>query len=210
MEKTMQASDLVFSEITDLNDDILPPWLTLYETAFPPEERLLIADIMASIKNKARGVEDNNRIIAVTADNKFLGLAMWTMFAHIKTAAMWYLAIKDEFRNSGIGSAVYNRVVADMRASGAERLIFEVEVPEEQNSKEHRQIAERRIGFYRRLGARLLEGIHYMQHVGPHQPPIPCHLMFHSFNQLTPQQAFDIANNIFGELVMRTGELALK
>jgi hypothetical protein len=87
-------------------------------------------------------------------------------------------------------------------------LIFDLEDPARMLTPEAACQAERRIAFYRRLGARLLGGIRYTQTVGPHQPPLHLHLMFHPIQDITAQEAFDIAHAEFGDAILQQiGEL---
>ena len=43
------AEPLFFVPIEDLHDELLLPWLDLYETAFPPTERVLISTILENL-----------------------------------------------------------------------------------------------------------------------------------------------------------------
>jgi hypothetical protein len=95
-------------------------------------------------------------------------------------------------------------------AAGARSIIFEVEIPEQAQTEPERALAERRICFYQRQGAYLLEGISYFQVIGPHQNPIPMHLMVHGVEPLSPGDAFSIAKQVFGDLVTQTGALELR
>jgi hypothetical protein len=71
-------------------------------------------------------------------------------------------------------------------------------------------LAERRIGFYRRLGARVLTGIEYLQRVGPHQPPVPMHIMVQCAGICAADEVYGWAKGLFGDAVRQVGELGLE
>jgi hypothetical protein len=71
-------------------------------------------------------------------------------------------------------------------------------------------LAARRIGFYKRRGARLLTGVEYLQRVGPHQPAVPMHIMIHCAQDCAPEKGFGWAKALFRGAVWQVGELGLE
>jgi len=67
-----------------------------------------------------------------------------------------YLAVRKEWRGRGLGAQFLTQVLAQMNECG-EHLLLELEDPEEGD----RAARERRIAFYRGLGARELQGVRY-------------------------------------------------
>ena len=202
-------SDICFHEILTLDDNLIQPWFRLYELSFPPEERILIADIIGLLINKSHGLNMNEHLIAASEDDKLLGIAYWETRPDYNLALLWYLAVEENLRGRGIGASIYNEIISQAEKSSAIALIHEVETIEHQPGDRGREQAERRIEFYRRHGAHLLNGIHYLQSVGPHQPPIPCHIMIRPFQKITPVQAFELSKSIFGDAITRKGSLTL-
>jgi ribosomal protein S18 acetylase RimI-like enzyme len=200
--------DLTFKEITDINDDLLLPWLDLYETSFPSEEKLLISTFLVQLKLKVEGKADNwYMLAALDEQGEFAGLLCYEVRADTRVAVFWYLATRPELRGGGIGTACYNEVARRARECGAALMLLEVELPEESADPD---LARRRIEFYRRQGARLLLGVRYMQSIGEHVPPIPMNMMIHPFEPVTPTQAFDAAKSYFEDDLQQVGELALE
>lgn len=196
-----------YAEIVDLHDDLLLPWLKLYETTFPPAERLLVASLLGMLKEPARA--GGNRMLAmVEADGSFVGLALYELLAEASAAALWYLAVTPERRGQGLGGDFYREIVHRLGDLPVRALLYEVEMPAQAEAP---RLARRRIRFYQRHGGKLLRGIHYMQSVGSHQPPIPMHLMVHPLHppQMAPAEAFDLAARVFGTSVTRVGTLRL-
>lgn len=199
-------ADLSFIEISSRADDLLLPWLELYETAFPASERVLVANILDILKRKEQGEQTEEHLLSVLDTNADpIGMAMYSLQPGSEAAFLWYMAVNPTIRNRGIGSVIYQEVREKILTNGPISLVFEVEIPEGQNSR----IAQRRIDFYRRQGAQLLGGIRYMQQVGYHQDPIPMHLMVHGAHSIDSQLAFELAKSVLGESLEQSGELCL-
>ena len=202
----MNAEDLSFVEITSLHDDLLLPWLVLYETAFPASERVLVASILSILKKKMLGEQDDMCLLAVNDPaGKIVGMAMFNARPGSGLAVLWYIAVVKELRGRGLGSIIYYEVLHRVYSLQAGTLFFEVEFPEDHNDAEARQ----RIRFYKKQGALLLTGIHYMQKVGWHQTPIPMHLMIHPCHPMDAQTAFNLAKSIFNDAIEQVDTLGL-
>lgn len=203
--------DVTLSDIRSLDDVRYDAYLDLYQTSFPLDEQMLVSSLNRLVRKIAAG-EDRASTMAVAVNDTGDVVAMVHFEAHEEAgaAALWYLAVAANMRCKGLGTQVYQTVVARIRSErpsiGA--LVFEVERPEEATG-EHRILAARRIAFYRRNGAKLLGGIRYTQSVG-WQPPVPMHVMVHPFNALTPEAAFEIARAVLGDAVEAIGELSLE
>lgn len=207
-------------EIHDLNDPLLLPWLDLYETAFPPGERLLVSNILGVLRLNAQG-NTGSHLIAVQAASEaagtggepgapgeagplpaLAGILFYYEPEDLEAALLGYFAVDPGMRGRGIGARIYHCLIERL-APRFRTLIFDVEDPNEMTTPEAAALAERRIGFYRRQGARLLGGIKYLQTVGWHQPPLRLRLMAHPIRETSPQQAFDLALALFGPQVLK-------
>ena len=199
-------------EISDINDDLLLPWLDLYETAFPPNERVLVSFLLKVLKDKALGrAQEHHLLAALDTDKTLVGMALVELFPSSHMALLWLFAVTPNERNRGWGARFYQAILQRMRwvqRRHTRAMLLEVEMPEQAPTDQARQLAQRRIGFYRRQGALLLQGIHYLQHVGPHQPPLPMHIMVHPFEPLDPHTAFGLAQTVFAEAITQVGALA--
>jgi len=168
----METKSFSLVELIDVNDDLLLPWLDLYETALPANERELVSSQLGLLKAKSRNDEKEQVMLAaIDEQGALFGIIQYQFNRQLSVALLWYFAVNRELRNKGLGSQMYRELCAQLTSGGIRALIFEVEIPEDAESKEGRQLAERRIAFYRRLGAKLLTGVHYLQYVGWHQPP---------------------------------------
>lgn len=194
-------------EMDGLGDPRLPDWLCLYELTFPPEERLLAGELVR-ILQKPASCQTHHMLALVETEQGLAGLGLWQSQPQLSTAYLWYLAVQPSLRGGGLGSALYQAIARGALAQHR-LLIFEVEIPAEAPDEASRRLRERRIEFYRRNGARMLKGVHYLETVGPHLPPVPMHLMAHANGLLTPAEVFTAGKGLFGSLLSQTGELSL-
>jgi len=203
------VENLEIHEITRIDDSLLFPWLDLYELSFPPSEKALVSTFLAVLNEGPRAAQRGVHLLAaVDSAGHLTGMAAHQDFQQYTAALLWYLAIVDGERAQGYGSWFYREIVESLDPS-CRALFLEVEIPDLAATSEARGLAERRIDFYRRLGARVLRGIHYRQYVGDHVPPLPMHLMVHPVQPLDPTQAFDLASRVFGPFIKKEATLRL-
>ena len=181
--------------ITELSDPNLGPWLDLYQTKFPLDEQVLVSTFIEALRCE----ETDCRLITVLEAAEVVGMACFQLIPEVHAAYLWYLAAEPE--GQGIGSWTYRRLIemAGKELPGLRAIAFEVERPEDSRDEHSRDLALRRIDFYRRAGARLCGNIRYFQDVG-WQPRIPMHLMIHPLDpiSLTVEDARGILHGVFG------------
>jgi hypothetical protein len=119
---------------------------------------------------------------------------------------LWYLATVADKRNQGYGSYFYHWILDKVKDDQLNLLLFEVEIPETAGES---ALASRRIDWYRRLGAKLIQGIKYMQYVNPDIPPKEMFLMTHQLSSADATAVFTNAKAYFGEQLEQRGELVL-
>lgn len=129
--------------------------IAIYEASFVPEER---DDTQSQLAKLQSGEKDC--YLAVDGE-QLLGFALVSYFTDFPAAFLEYLAVDPAARNGGIGSRILDYLRHDL--AGRERpdvegIIFEVDRPEDADDAAERHLRERRIGFYQRAGAVLVEG----------------------------------------------------
>lgn len=162
---------------------------TIYEDSFPPAEREPI-ECLTNLQ-----VEKKRILFVVYQDNTIVGFASVRRFNDRSLLFLDYFAIKKEARNSGIGGRVLNLIATDLRRfRAAQALIWEVESPAD-SSGEVKHLRERRIQFYLRNGARLVEehGVYRMPDISGRTESLPMRLMW---LPLTKDKVLPYCNNI--------------
>jgi GNAT superfamily N-acetyltransferase len=198
--------ELHFREIERIEDPALPDYLDLYETAFPPRERVPVSDILRLLLARQQGEPQANLLVAaLDAREELAGMAWLDVETKCAAGYLIYMAVVADRRGGGIGSRLFAELVRLLRVADpqAQALLFEVEDPEHCEEPE-RILAERRITFYRRLGARLLGGIHYLQTVPFYPEGMSMRIAALPLGELTAERAFEIAQCLFGEAITRT------
>ena len=188
--------ELSFHEITDIQDDLLLPWLDLYEQAFPPNEKVYVSEHLAVLKE--RGPNSADKCLLAALENAALaGMARCDITGEPAVGYLIYLAVTEEKRNAGIGRRFYGEIVRRVQETqpSVKAVVLEVERPDQAHSEEGRAFAGRRIRFYQRQGAFLLGGIHYLQEVD-NQPPVPMHVMVHPLVPMEPEEAYALAGGL--------------
>lgn len=196
---------LTFREIVTCDDPAFPPYLDLYETAFPANERIPVSSFVEAVVSAQReGPGEAHLLAALDEQERLAGMAYYEVKGEV--GYLIYLAIVEERRGQSLGSRMFREIVRRLEAepNPVHALLFEVDDPNNHDDAE-RHVAERRIRFYRRLGAQILRGIRYLQRV-PNYPAVPMHLMFRPLAALSPEAAYEIARTFFGDEVTRTGE----
>lgn len=114
-------------------------------------------------------------------------------YADTRLGFLAYLAIRQDARGQGLGAWLFghvlDQVARDALALGgppAQGLCWEVERPALAADEPERQLRARRIRFYERLGARLIEPIDFVAPpLRPDLPAVPYHLMFRALDAAT-------------------------
>ncbi|MGW7682841.1 GNAT family N-acetyltransferase [Kribbella sp. NPDC054772] len=125
----------------------------IYVDAFPVRQRERFASLLESIR-------DGEVLGWVQVENGApIGIAVVLPLESLAWDFLEYFAIDGSIRSKGHGSALW---AAMNQRPEIRRLIFEVEDPADAHDTEERTIRERRIAFYRRVGAELVEGVEYV------------------------------------------------
>ncbi|WP_071518201.1 GNAT family N-acetyltransferase [Geitlerinema sp. PCC 9228] len=152
-------------ELRELTDTSHADWeavLQIYETAFPADERFSSERMRKRVQNR------QDRLFVGYLDEKVVFMALTSPLSGTEFVLLGYLATHQDFRGRGIGSQFLRQIVATIHQQSRRYLLLEVETPDAGNdvlksplSPTERQQRQRRIQFYRRLGAVELAGVRY-------------------------------------------------
>lgn len=203
--------------LTSFADARLLPAMRIYAEAFPPHEQMSTAFWLETVGALPQADKQLYAIVgddAATAGMIYLELVSPEAEdgATGPVAFLWYLCTHRDLRGAGVGAAAYAELVRRLQAAGAVGMVFEVEQPEEaeRHAAGGGPLAQRRIGWYRRNGARLLKGVRYFQTTDNGSPPVPMHLMVHPFRPVSAEEAYRLACIATEETVERDGALSLE
>jgi GNAT superfamily N-acetyltransferase len=177
-------------EIRELNSNepnLLRQALEIYEEAFPVEERDAPEVLMAAIQRREAGIrvgEPGFHFRIALENGQVGGLAIFHYYPETRLGFIPYLAVHPVRRNSGLGAQLYQHLVNCVREENSESLgvCFEVERPELAKNTADADLRRRRIGFYQRNGARLVEPLYLISPpMGPGLPENPYLIMLHPF-----------------------------
>jgi ribosomal protein S18 acetylase RimI-like enzyme len=121
----------------------------IYTVSFPPEERVDFASISADIR------AGQHELHLVSQGRTPIGFAYIATLHSSQVSFGEYIAIAPEYRDRKIGSSLLQYLWATLRERNILGFVFEVE-PEDEGTKEERSLRKRRIGFYQRNGADLV------------------------------------------------------
>jgi ribosomal protein S18 acetylase RimI-like enzyme len=127
-------------------------FIRIYESSFPRSERDDTQAVLARI-------ESGRRFCMVAHRNhELIGLAVLLALVDLDIQFLEYFAVDSRLRSLGIGSQFLGHLGAELRSapSPASGIVFEVDQPDLAESEE-RRLRQRRIEFYKRNGAVLVE-----------------------------------------------------
>jgi len=205
---------LTLHEITDRDDPAWHAWREIYEASFPVNERMSEVHFLGVLAEKAGGGAADEHLLVLRsdgADEPPIGIGYYEYDRELAVGFLWYLATQPGLRNQGHGSRFYAAICRQLAESGARMMVFEVEIPQRAGGEggQESEWAQRRIDWYQRQGASLLNGIQYFQSVDTGVPPTEMWLMVHRFVPMDAERCYALCKEIFGDALTQTGTLAL-
>ena len=139
-----------FSEIKDINHKDFEEAIKMYEESFPSNERQSIDTIKKRIK------ENLYQMFIGRLKNEVVFMALLYQLKNTDFVLLDYMATEENFRNKGIGTRFIKNILGKITPK---YLILEVENPNYGNNREQR---ERRVNFYKKLGAKEMKDVRYI------------------------------------------------
>jgi GNAT superfamily N-acetyltransferase len=187
-----------FLEIVDPTDPLVDSfWLPLYRSAFAEDERV------PEEENRGAAAAPDEHILVGLHDGQPVSMARYDVVAESDAgpyAYLMYMAVSERAVSRGHGQQMFSEIVrrATEDPITPVLLVFEVQRPDHSTAVEPHQLADRRIDFYRRQGAYVLEGVDYIQHV-PGQPGVPMLIMARPIaTRVTPEVVLMASKDMFG------------
>jgi GNAT superfamily N-acetyltransferase len=149
------------------------------------------------------------RLFAFAENDEVLGMALVYFSEQLRFAWLDYFAIRSDMRGRGLGSDLFRGIVqmAIEQSPQAHWLLFEVD-DEYQDDPQREAVCKRRVEFYRRLGARVLENVPY-KFPSAFAEPIRMQLMAYQLRsdaRLSPDDLSQIVKEVFSNIHGRGDE----
>jgi ribosomal protein S18 acetylase RimI-like enzyme len=141
-----------FYELRDIDCPDFQAAIEIYEAAFPPSE-LIAIDVFS--KRVDRG---DYQLWVCQQDNRVAFMAILCQPIVDRFVLLGYIATHPDYRNKGIGSDFFETILPKLQQQ-SQSLLLEVENP---NDGDDRALRQRRVNFYRRLGAKTLKNVRYI------------------------------------------------
>ena len=197
-------SYLALHPLFSLRDPFLGPWLDLYETAFPFEERVPISHFLEVIAARADNRSTNEELIAVLdEEDRFAGLLELNLNESLRAAGLYYFAVDPARRGQGLGAQIYAGMLQRCRRFGCDLVVFDLEDPADCPTPEAQAFARRRIEFYQRQGAQLLPGVSYRFRREPTSPGAQLLVMAHFLEPAPIEAAFPAAQALLSKDIFK-------
>jgi hypothetical protein len=141
-----------FKEINEIDSNEFAEAMEIYLEAFPANERQSVPTI------SERVTQGLSKLYVVSLNNEITFLALLWPLKNTDFILLDYMATKSTHRDKGIASTFLMKVRSKLMTI-EKHLILEVENPTFGDRTEEK---ERRVRFYKRHGARELEGVRYL------------------------------------------------
>src|SRR5262249_6545074 len=154
-----------FRDIQGLDTTLGQQMLAIYEQAFPQAEREPIENIAASLKTSDPDSQVT-RLRVLLDQGLVVGFTFFSSYKEYYLGYLKFIAVRADIRSRGYGPQLLADALQDLRGDGRRAtgwpylgVVLEVERPETADNDQDRQLRERRIQFYQRNGAVLLESM---------------------------------------------------
>lgn len=207
----MTEAALLIQELQDPDGKLARQALVICEQSFPEVEREPTDQIRAMLRHRLAAPPPADRVnhfwVAVQTDS-VVGIAIFSYYARPGLACIGYMAVRPDLKGRGYGSTLFQRVIGQLPLDAAQLgghqpwgACFEVQRPQDAAEENDRQIRERRIRFYQRHGAQLIDQIEFLAPpLATNFPPVPFYLMFRPATPgpviLTQRQKREIVESI--------------
>jgi GNAT superfamily N-acetyltransferase len=150
--KEISKMNIKFIHITDLNNQHTEQAFVIYRESFPANERQKEEVVRQRLN---LGTEE---LFVGLKDDAVISMGLVFNLSNSKFVLLDYFAVSEHERGSGTGTLFMQFLIQCYNQSN-KQMIMEVEDPHDGKNLEERQ---RRVNFYRRLGAKCLQDVHYI------------------------------------------------
>jgi GNAT superfamily N-acetyltransferase len=155
---------MVGKEIEDFDSFEFKQSLDIYKSSFLQNETRPIEKVVQMLKK-----DENYHLFIYLNDNSVVGISLMYIFRSLSIGFLDYLAITPNYHRRGIGKEFFEFTFEKFRSDVYNGIGLLIEVQKENVlDLEERNLREKRIRFYMRLGAKIMDGVNYI--LPPIQP----------------------------------------
>jgi GNAT superfamily N-acetyltransferase len=154
---TMSQQLITLERVPAISSPLFPPCAKVLRESIPSNEQLGDQRLMELL------ARDDYRLYALLWNGNVAATAILYLPAGRDFVWLDYMAVREDLRNRGLGSALFREVTntASRERLAASFLLFEVD-DDRSVGNAARSINRRRVEFYRRLGAKLIVNAEYV------------------------------------------------
>ncbi|MGK7902345.1 MAG: GNAT family N-acetyltransferase [Hormoscilla sp.] len=141
-----------FIQINDTKHAGFATAMEIYVDAFPSNERFPVEFLKETIDKGLRSL-----YLGYFGDEVVFIAILWPL-KDTEFILLDYIATKESYRGRGMGTAFMNAICKLLR-DNKKFMLIEVENPEYGSEREEKR---RRVGFYRRVGAQVMQGVRHV------------------------------------------------
>jgi GNAT superfamily N-acetyltransferase len=150
---------MIIKEIKDYNSFEFKQSINIYENSFPSNETRPSEDIVNMLRN-----DKNYHLIVSLNNNAVIGISLMYIFRFLNIGLLDYMAISPSYRGQGLGKEIFNFTFEKLCSIITNGIGLLIEIQKENNLLNYQEmtIRKNRIGFYNKLGVKLLDKVNYL------------------------------------------------
>jgi GNAT superfamily N-acetyltransferase len=172
----------------------------IYEAGFPPAERAPFEDLLDVRSDERMQILLDGH----ASGGSVLGVVVVRDLGETRWSFLRYFVVAADRRGHGIGGRLWSALCRDLAVRGRQRVLFDVEDPDDATAAPH-EVDERRrrVQFYRRAGADLIDVDSYAppHHGAPGTPTMPLRPMGASLDAVGGSRRLELDAVAIEELV---------
>lgn len=176
--------------VMEINSEEFDRIMVIYRSIFPENERLPEAKLAEKIANQ------EFQLLVSYEELKVSFMAILCPLKETKFTLLGYVAVAENLRGKGIGEDFLKYLEKDLKQK-EEFLLLEVENPV---LGDNREIKQRRLNFYRRLGAKILDNVRFLlPNLWNQTPPEMVLMIYPSYhkNYVKGELIKDLINRVY-------------
>lgn len=194
---------MIIEELKNFSGPEFNEFLKIYSSSFPLVELKPIEKVVNMLKNDA-----NYHLYVVKERDTVVAFSLLYLFPALKISLLDYMAVAIDYQRKKIGTRLFEFTVAKARSKISDSIGMLIEIQREDGTDpEERQTRTDRIRFYSRLGAKVLQGVHYLLPPQHGTEPEDTYLMivpFMKIHSITKNTLLQYIKNIYTTIYQYT------